>query len=662
MRPTGIVEQRGDPYVGPRPFGVQDRHRFHGRDRQAHELANHWQANPVTILCGPSGVGKTSLIHAGVLPLLDPDFIDVLPVGSLAHVAGVPAAALGEGHNPHVLAVLASWSPHEPPSGLAGLTIRAFLERRPAGYNRYGDPQLTLVAVDQAEDLLTAPGGEHAAGDDFLHQLGDALETCPDLRVLLTLHEDQLPMLSHRGKPFKQALEYRLTALDADAALAAVDGPLLGTGRTFAAGAARRLVDDLLTVRLDTPDGEETQRLALVEPLHLQVVCSALWAALPAGERVITVEQVSELGDTGRALAGFCDRMIEEAAHEVFHGETDLLRTALRGAFVTGRGRRRPVGLGATETAGLPNTVIRALVDRHILRLEEYPAGGQCLLSHDHLVRALMRGGAGKHADAPPDLAEHRRRAELALREGDFQRAATYAEVALRHCGPNMRRRAEIESLLGDIAYRDDRLAGAVEHHSRAAALLQGVAGADAELAAQLLAIGRIRIRQGHLELALNELEAAARRRPGDPAVQTQLALALWAGGSANGALDLLDEVLGREGDRGEALRARGEILADLGRSEAALRDLGQVGPLSSPSARAAYALALALAGRIAEAMECVPAAEGETSAVVLLRIARVHEAAGRTEEAAVLARRARESRLPLPVHLAAEAGRLGGF
>ncbi|MEV4255084.1 hypothetical protein AB0J52_18170, partial [Spirillospora sp. NPDC049652] len=51
-----------NPYPGCRPFGEDERHRFFGRAKEARALADLWTHRPVTVLRGPSGCGRTSLI------------------------------------------------------------------------------------------------------------------------------------------------------------------------------------------------------------------------------------------------------------------------------------------------------------------------------------------------------------------------------------------------------------------------------------------------------------------------------------------------------------------------------------------------------------------------------------------------------------------------
>ena len=68
-----------EPYVGPRPFETRDKHLFFGREREAHEISSLVFANKFFVLYAASGAGKTSLVNAGVLPLVE-NQLEVLPI------------------------------------------------------------------------------------------------------------------------------------------------------------------------------------------------------------------------------------------------------------------------------------------------------------------------------------------------------------------------------------------------------------------------------------------------------------------------------------------------------------------------------------------------------------------------------------------------------
>jgi tetratricopeptide (TPR) repeat protein len=280
--------------------------------------------------------------------------------------------------------------------------------------------------------------------------------------------------------------------------------------------------------------------------------------------------------------------------------------------------------------------------------------GGWVELSHDRLIQALLRGGPIKRGDERSDPADYLRAAELALSEGQFGLAAKHAEEALRHSGTEGGLQAEIESFLGNINDLAGNVDESISHYQAAVELFASLRGTDGAIATLLTAIAQLRIRQGDVAAALRELRAAVRHNPTDLGIQTSLAWALWHSGRPTAALDVLDNALNLEGNTAEALRARGEMYADLGEGGQAARDLKRTMPHYLPSTQAAYALALALNGNVAEAMRFIPSTDKEQDASILLRVARVLAAADQSEKAAQLANRARlpTARPPLPPHL----------
>ncbi|AKU13297.1 hypothetical protein AzCIB_3404 [Azoarcus sp. CIB] len=58
------------PYVGLQPFEERDHEFFFGRERDQHIIISNLLSSPLTILYGASGVGKSSVLLAGVVPQL----------------------------------------------------------------------------------------------------------------------------------------------------------------------------------------------------------------------------------------------------------------------------------------------------------------------------------------------------------------------------------------------------------------------------------------------------------------------------------------------------------------------------------------------------------------------------------------------------------------
>lgn len=606
------------PYPGPRPFSAAESGRFAGRAAESAAVAESWQRNRLTLLRGAAGVGKTSLLRAGVAARIEPERFTVLEIGGVSRGPAFPAAALPE-HNPFSFALLTSWDPLEAPARLVGLTIGDFLRRRERP-DRHGRTRPILIAIDQAEGVF---GRSRPAGE-FRQELAAALHDRPGVHLLLSLRDSGDDLRAAAGLLGDMPVqEVRLGPLGRDAALDAVRTPALGWGVSFEPGAAERLVDDLRTG-------------GSVEPVLLQVACGALWAALPDGARSVPAEQVQPY-DTDRALTAFCAEMlaITAAEHDRSHGQlVTLLRSALGGA-VTG--------------AGVPESVLRALEERHLLRSRSGAGAPAYQLQSPRLAEPVAQLDPRNPAESWEDPAERLRAAREALAEGDWDFAQRNAEAALnqRHRRPDARLQAEADSFLGDIAYERGRFKEAAGHYRSAADLFETLQDTQA-VGHLLVALGRMLLAQGELSKAVKELRAAAARMPSDVTVQTELGQALWQAGQPQAALAVLGGVLNISGNAPEALRTRGEILADLGDAESALRDLDRVHQIR-PATRAARALALATLSRIDAAGRELDdvVADAADSGPVLLRAARVHELSGDPDAATRLASRAVEATHP---------------
>ncbi len=74
VSPTTDVEVR-NPYKGLRAFAEVDAEDYFGRDRLVEQLFQRVAANRLTLVVGPSGSGKSSLVKAGLVPRLRRDCI-----------------------------------------------------------------------------------------------------------------------------------------------------------------------------------------------------------------------------------------------------------------------------------------------------------------------------------------------------------------------------------------------------------------------------------------------------------------------------------------------------------------------------------------------------------------------------------------------------------
>ena len=340
------------PYRGLIPFRQADQDCFFGRGAEAKALAEFWHDNQIVVVAGPVGCGKTSLLHAGVLPILTQQGAHVLPPGRVSYGATFPRAALPD-HNPYALALLRSWSPGEAPTQLVDLTVRDFIKARARG-----DRGLLYAAIDQVDDLPVDASLRQEQRDRFLGQLADAVEAEPRLHLLLVARDDNVDLIS---QAMRRAARFDLAALTRLGAIEAVAGPAARAGRPFASGAAEQLVTDLQASRSAVGNGAERHvHSDHVEPALLRAVCTRLWKSLPPDTGHVTSRDVRLFGDADKALAAYCAEIIASVADD-FDRPVAWVRGWLLRTFITELSTRGTAYEGVTETAGAPNEIARAL-------------------------------------------------------------------------------------------------------------------------------------------------------------------------------------------------------------------------------------------------------------------------------------------------------------
>lgn len=646
------------PFVGSRPFDTADESIFHGRTREAAALARLWHDQRLTILHGPAGVGKTSLLRAGVLPELGAGAgSHVLPVGRLAFLADFPLAALPD-INPFTFALLTSWYPEDSPTRIAGSSIRGLI-RKNSGVDRHGNAIPVFGAIDQADMLFIGSSQRDSDRLRFAHELAEATTAKPDLHLLIAVRTENLErlqvLLTRAGMPGQHLTRFPLGSLSPFAAREVIIGPLRESGHSLAEYA------DQLVAELGI--GETT-----IDPALLQIVCSRLWddCSLEGGEGVPAA--------VDRVLREHCLRALATVAAD--HGKLpSKLMCWYRGVF--GR-RSEPEGVpeGRRTTRHLPNSVVRAFEDVRLLRADRDSGQRRYHLRQVRLRRVVRRLDPVVETPARRDR-PRLDAAEAAFTGNDLDLARRLATaVAAEADGPV---HAAAECLLGTIAYCEGQMDLAAERldlarahmdlaagHYEAALTAFGALGDTMHVGMLLAAVGRLKIDRQRLKAdrhtseAVGWLRAALTQLPGDTFVKTALAQALWDAGRPQGAIAVLDDALNQNGATPEAIRLRGELLADLDRAELALRDLDRVDHGDRASSRAAWALAkrtYAGAGSPA-AKELVD--DADDSGPVLLRVARLLRLEGDADSAAGLARRAfHAGHPPLPPHLQAEARRL---
>jgi WD40 repeat protein len=395
-----------NPYVGPRPFERGEGAFFFGREREVQELLSLVVAHRVVLLYAASGAGKTSLLNAGLDPLLaQEEGFELLPT---ARVRALSASDPPKEANAYAFGALTHLMPEAELVGRESETLAGFLSRRQHPVGEDGFPAPRALIIDQLEEVFTLYQERWSEREEFFRQLAEALEADPLLRIVLAIREDYVAHLDPFSRQLPTALRTRtrLERLGRESALRAATEPARRAGHSFAPGVAEKLVADLLEMRVDTGGGQ-TQAVPgeYVEPVQLQVACRSLWSRLPPEATEITEEHRLVFGDVDEVLSQFYEETIAAAAAR---GKlsTDELRERFATAFITPLETRGTVYWTPTTTAGMPADAIEEMDRRHLIRAEVRAGARWYELTHDRLIGPVRASNRARRAA----LAARRRR------------------------------------------------------------------------------------------------------------------------------------------------------------------------------------------------------------------------------------------------------------
>jgi WD40 repeat protein/tRNA A-37 threonylcarbamoyl transferase component Bud32 len=427
---TPAVEER-PPYRGLSTFTTDDSTMFFGREKQVDAFVNRLRIQPLLVLVGRSGAGKSSFVQAGVIPALSDDWKNVTvrpgpsPLAALAarcqasdvvigELRGAPREALGDALRDHAAAH--GW---------------------------------ILLVVDQLEEAFTLCSDE-AERNAFLDSLASAARTADDsVRIVFTLRDDflvraeQAPALRNR---LAQSLQL-LTVPGVDDLMRILIEPARRAGYEFEDPA---LPEEMVREVADQPGA-----LAL-----LSFTAAQLWELRDRHFKQLTRKAYRSLGGVGGALARHAEQTLDLMTAE----ERRLARDAFR-QLVTIQNTRAVLArkelyqlLGATEHA---DAMIEKLVAARLLVTADDESGVDRIeIVHEALLSAWPRLVEWRREDA--EGARFHQQLRAAARQWDDRgrpRGQLWRDDALgelarwrtRHAKPL----TEIETAFADASARD---------------------------------------------------------------------------------------------------------------------------------------------------------------------------------------------------------------
>ena len=459
-----------NPWLGLASFTEETREYFYGREGEVAELARRVQRKLLTILFGQSGLGKTSILRAGLVPRLrSQGFCPVYVRIDYGREAPEPADQIKA-----AIAATASSSGEWTQAGVAvkGETLWEFLHHRDDVLrDEAGKTLVPLLIFDQFEEIFTLAqtddfGRSRAA--HFIEDLSDLVENrAPrelearlehddaaaekfdfargDYRVLISLREDYLAPLEglKSSMPSITQNRLRLAPMTGSQALEAVRRP-----------GGKLISEDVAAAIVRFVAGGAEIVNAEVEPSLLSLICRELNdKRIAEGRSEISLDLLA--GSHATILAEFYERALAD--------QPAAVRRVIEDDLLTDSGYRENLAeeriVSLFGAAGAAPGALALLVNRRLLRIEERLDVRRVELTHDVLCAVVKASRDLRHEREARDhterlLAEQRDR-ELAARTA-LKRArriaagcaalAVLAGIALAFAFVGMRRahRAEL--------------------------------------------------------------------------------------------------------------------------------------------------------------------------------------------------------------------------
>lgn len=423
-----MTKRRASRYPGIRSFERGEQDLFFGRQRETQALFEAVKVKPLTVLFSQSGIGKTSLLNAGLAPLLEQNgFLPIVirlqdtsisPVETVQKVLGeyLDAEKLKQfGHAPYSL-----WE---------------YVRACRFGQSQVADseePVLTVPVLlfDQFEELFTH---ETAHREELTRALADLLnERLPEevrqqlrqfpreertdellewykplkIKIVFAIRADRMSDLDALKHHIPTVLHdrFHLKPLSHENAREAIIQPAALQTSDFALTTSHFTYDPAAVQEiLETLDNEQGE----IESFQLQLLCSYLENKITRSGQVITSADFGGKAGIETILNDYYEREIGALDPEE---QLAARRFIEEGLIVNGRRVGLPEGAEQSRF-GIAPVLLGKLMNSRLLRSETIHLGRIYELSHDTLIEPILRSYEKRQAE------EELRRAEQLLNE-----------------------------------------------------------------------------------------------------------------------------------------------------------------------------------------------------------------------------------------------------
>ena len=345
------------PYKFLDYFETSDLYVFWGRDEEINEVVRIIKIRPFLVLYGVSGIGKTSLVLAGIVPNL---------------------------HNKNYYCVHARCE-DDPLMSIKREVIRnlppmrTYLgEHLPEFFATMTDYQNNPVVVilDQFEEFFLRL--IHTERQAFMDMLACWRKfDPPPFKLVFVIREDYLGRMDELKDYLPDPLKfrYRLSSLNRQNARLAIAKPVEKAGLSYEEGMIDRLLDDL-EAQNKTEEG--------IFPPHLQIVCSRLVDCIQPNSNIITWRDVQKQGELTGILNKYIEQVLSTLPRNQQNRAWDILKKA-----TTAAGTKTILGIEDISDSEGSQKLVQKLVERRLMRKNTKDGEDTYELAHDKLAETL---------------------------------------------------------------------------------------------------------------------------------------------------------------------------------------------------------------------------------------------------------------------------------
>lgn len=370
-RRKDLAVLHGGPYRFLDHFDASDEDFFFGREQDTEAVAELVRQHPITVLFGRSGIGKTSLTRAGLIPTLQHDAEQAdspseswLPVAT--NCQDDPAASIREA---------VALACEDIGFNASELPSRGSLAAYLAAAGKLVNRRL-LIILDHFEEYFVHLGPR--VQEAFLEELAGCLDN-GSIHWLVCIREDYVGSLYELQAKVPEIMHhmYRLHRLSRDQAEEAIVKPAQNFDVRLERSLVEKMLDDLYR------DG--------IEPAQLEIVCYRLYGAKPRGMRTITSGIYNRLGGAQKILSDFLDYCLGQLPA----GDRRLARSILK-LMVTSSEVRvtrtlERIASDLSENRDEVERVLARLVDQRLVRGVGKERQRQYELIHEYLATEISQ-------------------------------------------------------------------------------------------------------------------------------------------------------------------------------------------------------------------------------------------------------------------------------